>query len=100
VATTPPGACTLAVRPWALQAKAADAAAGAAVGVAPDMARVLAVHYLGQRLDVELLLDDGRHLTAALHEPADQVPVPGQRVSLGLHARGCAVLPAAGTLAA
>jgi hypothetical protein len=67
---------------------------------------VLAVHYLGQRSDVELALNDGRRLSAALHEPADAVPVPGQAVRLQLHARGCAVLPpagasrAAGTLAA
>ncbi|MFM2067798.1 MAG: hypothetical protein RLZZ584_2707, partial [Pseudomonadota bacterium] len=83
-----PGPCTLAVRPWALQPVAGG-----------DAAQVLAVHYLGQRLDVVLQLDDGRQLTAALHEPAGHVPVPGQRVGLGLHARGCAVLPAAGTLA-
>jgi iron(III) transport system ATP-binding protein len=77
------GACTLAVRPWALLPVPGG-----------DAARVRAVFYLGQRHDVELELADGLVLTAAMHEPADQVPVAGQRVGLNLHARGCAVLPA------
>jgi iron(III) transport system ATP-binding protein len=90
-ADLPTGACTLAVRPWALQPIAL------AEGAPPSsaQARVLAVHYLGQRSDVELALNDGRRLSAALHEPADAVPAPGQAVRLQLHARGCAVLPPA-----
>jgi iron(III) transport system ATP-binding protein len=80
------GACTLAVRPWALLPIPGG-----------DAARVRAVFYLGQRHDVELELADGRVLTAAMHEPADQVPVAGERVGLSLHARGCAVLPVAST---
>jgi iron(III) transport system ATP-binding protein len=84
-ADLPAGPCTLAVRPWALQPVAMEGAGGAA--------QVLAVHYLGQRHDVELQLDDGRQLVAAQHEPADAVPPPGARVDLHLHARGCALLP-------
>ncbi|MEY4749246.1 MAG: hypothetical protein RIQ60_1460 [Pseudomonadota bacterium] len=100
-----PGACQLAVRPWALQAQAGDVPpATPGLATAQDQpggasAVVLAVHYMGQRHDLELQLDDGRRLGAAVYEPVEQaVPAAGERVRLYLRPRGCAVLAPAGTL--
>jgi iron(III) transport system ATP-binding protein len=84
VAAAGAGACTLAVRPWAVVPVAG--------GVGASVRRVA---YLGQRHDIELELDDGRVLTAAVHEPARRVPMAGHRVGLCLHPGGCALVPAA-----
>ena len=72
----------LAVRPWALQ-------------VMPgELAEVRALRYLGHQHEVDLTLPGLGELTAVLPEPAGWVPEAGRRCGVGLHPRGCALVPA------